>query len=103
MAGGHDPGGAVNAEAVVALVREGRLARVQTHTHAHLAAIRPWVLAQRPLRLGRRLGGGTRPGEDVEERITLRVYLLAAVARERLAHDAAMLGQHLAVAIAQIP
>ena len=102
MAGSHDPGAAVNTEAVVALLRPDRLSCVQAHSHAHLASLRPWVPAQHPLRLGGGLCGGTRSGEDVEERVTLGVDLLAAVARERLAQDASMGGEQLAVQVAQV-
>ena len=102
MTGGHDPGGAVNDEAVVTLLRHGRLAGVHAHSNAHVAALRPRVPAQRPLRGGGGFRGGTGAREDVEERVALRVDLLSTVVRERPTQNAAMLGQRLAVAIAQL-
>ena len=72
------------------------------HSHTHLASLRPWVLAQDPLRLGGGFCSGTRTREDVEERVPLGVDLLAAVARERLAQDASMGGQQFAVQVALV-
>ena len=74
---------------------------MQAHAHADAGVFRPRVRAQRPLSFGGGFGGGARAWEDVEERVTLRIDLLAVVAGERLTQDSAMLDQHVAVAIAQ--
>jgi hypothetical protein len=58
--------------------------------------------AQRPLGLGSCLHGSAGAREDVEEGVTLRVDLFAAVPRKRLPQDPPMLGQHVAVAIAEL-
>ena len=88
---GHDPRRAVDAHAVVAGLRDGRLAGVQPHPDAHLAVLGPGVRRARAgVSCCRR--GVAGPGEDVEERIALGVDLLAAVARERLAHEPLVVG-----------
>ena len=102
VARGHDPRRAVDAQPVVAGLRDGRLAGVQPHPYAHLAVLGPGVRLQRalPVRCGRRRVAGA--GEDVEEGVALGVDLLAAVARERLAHEPLVVGEHCRVAVAQL-
>jgi hypothetical protein len=60
------------------------------------------MTVERPLGVGGGLSGGACAREDVEERVALGVDLFAPVARERLAQDAPMLGEDLAVAIAEL-
>jgi hypothetical protein len=89
--GGVDPGRPVDVGADVAFFREERRAGV----HAY-----PYVDRSRSERL-RRLGGGlerTRRGrERIEEGVPLCVDLDAAVRGERLAQDAAVLGERLRI------
>jgi len=83
----------VHVHAHIALIRQVRRARVQTHPHADRTG------GERSLPLGRgleRLRGG---GKDVEERVTLRVHLHAAVTDERFAQQSSVPGQRLPVAL----
>jgi hypothetical protein len=95
VAGGGDPRGAMNVDADVALVREQRLARVDAHAHAD----RP---AQGCLSFPGGLERVLRTCKSDEEGIALRVDLDATVSRERLAERAAVLRQHLGVAVAEL-
>ena len=91
-----DPGGAVNIHADVALVRQPRLARVQSHADAD----RP--RSERALgfrRGGHRVGGA---GENDEEAVPLRVGLDSAVALEGIAQQPVVLGQNVGVALAEL-
>ncbi len=91
--GRRDARGAVDVEPDVALLRRDRLARVQTHAHPD----RP--VGQGVLPLACRLHGVRRARERVEEGVSLRVHLHAAVARERLAKRPAVPSEQARVAI----
>src|SRR2546426_4865032 len=97
---GHDPRGAVHAEAVVPLIRHGRLGCVDAHSHAKAASRRPFLRSERLLAVDR--GGGRLLGarERKEERVTLIVDFLASVLAGGGAQDLAVLGQHLSVPLA---
>ena len=92
----HDPRGAVHVGAHVSLGCDDRLARVDADPHPHRAS--------RQLRLDFSCGcdGVTRALEREEERVALRVDLDPAVARERGAHDSAVLREHVGVAVAKL-
>ena len=98
----HDAGGAMDAEAVVALVAEVRLARVQPHADTALGALGPGVLGERALRRDRGQGGVRRLAKGDEERVALRVDLLSLVLCEGGAQDPAVIGEHLAVPVSQL-
>ncbi len=87
---------AVHLHPDVALVREQRLAGVQTHADANAAASKRLLC----LRRGRQRIGCLREGH--EERVALRVHLDAAVTRERLPQHAPMLDQHVRVRIPEL-
>ena len=96
------PGCANDVDAVVPLLTDRGLARVEPHPDAHGLTAGPRVLRMLLLHLGR--GGDciAGAGEGEEERVTLGVDLDAAVQlEERRANDAAMLGEQLRVAIAE--
>jgi hypothetical protein len=78
VAGVADPRRLVHGEADVAVGRDRRLARVDTHPYPHLDVVGPVVRRERPLCLGRRLDRRARAAEDDEERVALRVDLEAA-------------------------
>ena len=88
--GRADAGGAMDVHADVALVRNGRLPRVDAHPNRELEP------ALRLLGRGQRVGG---PGEGDEERVALCVDLDAAVTLERLAQHAAVLFQQPGVGL----
>ena len=67
-----------------------------------LHSVRPGVRGERPLRRDCGQRGVPRPAKGDEERVALRVDLLSAVLGEGRAQDAPVLGQHLAVAVAQL-
>ena len=98
---GRDPRGAVHAEAVVPLIRHGRLGCVDAHSHAKAAPHRPILRSKRLLALDR--GGGRLLGarERKEERVALIVDFLASVLAGGRAQDLPVLGQHLSVLLAQ--
>ena len=91
VGGGGDPRGAVDVDADVALLRDDRLAGVQAHADADLAGLER---LPRLRRRGDRLRGAR---ERDEERIALRVDFDARVPRERLAQEAAVLGEEVGV------
>ncbi len=100
--GGGDPRALVEAEAVIALVADLGLAGVEAHADAALGALGPVVRGERALRVGGRGDGVAGAGEGVEERVALRVHLAAAVRREGLAEEAAVVGEQVAVARAEL-
>jgi hypothetical protein len=81
--------------------RDDRLAGVHADPDAHLAVLRPLVLGKGPLRLGRSERGIACTREDVEERVALRVDLLAAVGAECSAYQPAVLGADVGPALAE--
>ncbi len=90
-----------DAEADVPLLADCGLARVQSHAHPYPAAIGPLVLGQGPLGNDRGPHGCVRACKGEEERVSLRVDLTPTVALGRLADDALVLAQDLAVAGAE--
>ena len=80
----------------------GRLTGVDSHAHAHVPSLWPVVLSERALRLDRRQQRVAGATEGDEERVALRVNDAAAVAVECLPQQPLVLGNHLAVAVAQL-
>jgi hypothetical protein len=102
VARGHDPRGAVDAHSVIAaLVGDVGLTGVHAHADAELGPFRPRVGGERALPVGRGRRRIARASEDVEERVSLRVDLLAAVSGERLTQKTLMLCEQVAVAVAE--
>ena len=99
---GHDPRGAVHAEAVVPLLRHGRLGCVDAHSHAKAASRRPFLRSERVLAVDR--GGGRLLGarEREEERVALIVDFLASVLADGRAQDLPVVGEHVSVPLAQM-
>jgi hypothetical protein len=91
----------MDADAVVALVRDDGLAGVHADPDSHLPVLRPLVRAQRPLRLGGGERGVPSAREDVEERVALRVDLLAALSAEGCPHEPTVLGADTGPALAE--
>ena len=88
VTGRRDPCGAVDVGADITLLRQQRRAGVEAHPHGQLELL---------LRLARCVERAGRGREGNEERVALRVDLDAAVALERLAHDAPVLGERVRV------
>ena len=103
MTRGHNARSAVDTKPVMALLRHHGLTGVHPHPHAQLGIFGPRVRLQRQLRsrCRRRRVAGAR--EDVEEGVALRVHLLAAVPRERIAHEPPVVLQHRRIPVAQLP
>ena len=99
---GSDSGRPMDAETHVSLIPDHGLARVQTHTHPHLAALGPPVLRERTLRhdCGSQRRIGTPKGE--EEGVSLGVDLPAAALLRCCADDPLVLGENLAVALPEV-
>ena len=93
--------GADDVEAVVALLADRRLAGVEAHAHADVHPLRPRVRRVRALRLDRGRDRVARAREGEEERVALRVDLDAAAVAERLAHEPPVVGEHVAVPVAE--
>src|SRR5262249_34771166 len=103
VAGGHDPRGAVDPDAVVSLFRDDGLAGVQTDADPHGAVIRPLVLGECALRICCGQRRVARPPEYVEERVALGVDLVAVVSLEGLADDLPVPRPHLGPAVLEVP
>ena len=86
-----DACGAMDVDADVPLVRRQRLARVQPGPNANRA------VAERLLELAGSRDRVAGPAEGDEERIALRVHLVALVCRERRPQESPMVGQGLRV------
>ena len=99
--GAAEPRGADDVEAVVALLADRRLAGVEAHAHADVHPLRPRVRRVRALRLDRGRDRVARAREGEEERVALRVDLDAAAVSERLAHEPPVVGEHVAVPVAE--
>jgi hypothetical protein len=84
------PSSARDVDAQIPLVADVRLARVQPHADAHLAPVRPGVLAERALCRNGCVDRVAGTGEREEEGISLGIDLGAAGRAERLADEAAM-------------
>ena len=101
VAGGADPRRAMDVDPDVALLPDDRLAGVDAHADAELRPLRPVVACER--QLGRDGGRNRvlRAPEAVEERVALRVDLLAPARAELLADDAAVVGERIGVPVAE--
>jgi hypothetical protein len=100
--GRHDPGGAVDAEAIVPLFGHSRLGRMDAHPHTQPGSRRPLVRFEPLLavdRSGRRLIGAR---ECEEERVALPVYLVAPVLAHGGAQDLPVVRERLPVRLAQL-
>src|SRR5947208_8777442 len=84
MANRRDSGRAMHVRTDIALLRQQWRSGVETHAYRHLELV---------LRLSRRSQGAGRGREYHEESISLRVHLDSAVALERRAQGAPMLGE----------
>src|SRR5581483_8825014 len=69
---------------------------------AHVRAAGPLVTRQRPLRRDRGVDGVSRTPERDEERVALAVELAAAARRPGLPEQALVVGDHLAVPVAEL-
>src|SRR5439155_17263909 len=99
----HDPRRSMYAHPVVpAFVGEDGLAGVQPHADAEVGVRGPVVRGERALPVGCRRGGVAGAREDVEERVALRVDLLATVGGERLSEQPLVLAEDAAVAVAEL-
>ena len=97
-----NPGGPVHAESEVAVLRDRRFARVHSHAHAQVGAIRPLVRGEGALRVRRRRDRILRSAERDEERIALRIDLLPVVFLERRAQDPMVVCARDRVALTQL-
>ena len=93
MPGRADTRGTVDVETQVDATLDSRLARVQTHAHAHRAPFRPGMRRQEPLRRDCRHHPILRPLKNSEQLISPRVDLIAARVRHRLAEHTPLLPQ----------
>ena len=75
-----------------------RLTRVDTDPDANVYLLRPLAVGQRALDRDRRLHRVGRAPEGHEERVALRVNLLTAMRRERVAQQPLLVRQQLAIA-----
>jgi hypothetical protein len=103
MTGGADPRGAHDVQPEVTLLADRRLAGVQAHPHAHDRVLGPPMLGERLLRGDGRGDGVARTAEGIEEGVALRVDLGAGLGGKRIAHDSAVVADHVAVAVAEPP
>jgi hypothetical protein len=102
VTGVGDAGRPVHVHAHVAFLAAPGLAGMDAHAHPHVHALRPGMLGQRSLRLGRRAGrlGGAREGH--EEGVALGVDLTALPGGKGFAQDAALVSQQGGIALAQL-
>ena len=100
--GGADPGCAVNGESGVAPVVGDRLTGVQTHSHLDLDALRPGVREERELALDGREHSLARARERNEERVALRIHLVAVVSVERISQQLPVVRQNCGIPLAQL-
>ena len=91
--GGHDSRGAVHPEADVVVVRDRRLTGVHAHPDPEPRVGGPGVSLEGLLGCHRSRNGILGARKGVEERVSLRVDLVAVVGRERLTDQAAVLRQ----------
>src|SRR6266849_9907622 len=75
---------------------------MNAHAYTKLGAVGPDVLGKPALRCDRRRHRVLGATEGDEERVPLRVDLVAAVLGERLAQDPLVIGERVAVAISQL-
>jgi hypothetical protein len=72
-------------------------------THADSFADRPAVRAEGPLHIDRRRHTGACRREDRKERVTLGVYLRAAICGQGCPDQLVMIGKHVGVPVTQAP
>ena len=101
MAGGADPRGAMDVDADVALLPDDGLAGVDAHADAELRPVRPVVAASACWAATAAATASFARAEAVEERVALRVDLLAPARAERLADDAAVIGERIGIPVAE--
>ena len=99
MPHGADPGRPVDADADVAVARGRRLGGMDGHPDPDRRSLRPALLRQRPLGIDGRADRIARPLERHEERVALRVDLVAVVDADRRADQLLVETEQLAVAI----
>jgi hypothetical protein len=99
--GGADPGRAMDGQARVGSLGRDRVAGVNADPHPDRRAGWPLVARQGPLDLQRAQHGLLRVGKRHEERVALRVHLVAGVLSDGRADQPPVLGQDLPVAVSQ--
>ena len=99
--GGADARRAVDVDPDVALLADDGLAGVDAHADAELGPVRPVMARERLLRRDGGRDRVLRAAEAVEERVALRVDLLAPARAERLADDAAVIRERVGVPVAE--
>src|SRR6266852_372857 len=102
MSGGGDSCRVVHVKTDVLVANQGRLARVQTDSHADRAGLRPFVRREAPLGVGRRAACVERALEHAEERVAFGSQLGAFPALEGCPQDGVMVDLGLDVRIAQL-
>ncbi len=95
-----DPRPAVDTESDIALTAHRRLARVDAHADTQLSVVGPRMLGEAELARDRAGDGVLGAPEGDEERVSLRVDLVAAVLGERLAEDPLVVGERPTVDVA---
>jgi hypothetical protein len=96
VTGSGNPCCAMDVDADVAVLCQQRLAGVQPHPHAQ------WSVVKRFTNIQSSGEGILRPTEGNEECVALSVHLDTAVACERIAKSASVLGQHVCVVVAEL-
>ena len=97
-----DAGAAVQADPVVPLVSDQRLAGVEPHPDPALDTVRPLLGGERALGADRRLDGVLGAGEREEERVALVVHLAPALGLDGGPQDPAMGREKLAVPVPEL-
>ena len=91
----------MHTEADITLTTDGGLAGVDTHADTKLGVVRPGMFFETALAGDRSRHRVLGPPEGNEERVSLRVDLVASVFGEGLAQDPLMILECFAVAVAQ--
>ncbi len=102
LPGGADACRAMDGKAVVLVGGDRCLTRVDAHSDARLDAVRPLVAVERLLPCEGRGDGVLRPPEGNEERVSLGADAFPARLLEDAAQDPVMLGEHVAVLLAEL-
>ena len=97
VGGGADPGRAMDGQARIGALDGGRVTGVDAHPYPDGRARRPLMAAQCPLYRQRAQDGLLRAGERDEERVALRIDLVARVADDGRADQTPVIGQNLHV------
>ena len=100
--GRADARAAVDAHPDIPVATDKRLARVKAHPHANRHAVGPRLGGERPLQLDRRGDRVACARERDEERVALRVDLVAVEPLDRLADQPGMGLKHIVVALAEL-